>query len=165
MPLGRGIGPSTARGMGPAGTIQAARGFLAEVKLSRFEVTSEKAFIEELDKCTEELRRAMPPGARQWGSARKFLNIFLRGCVYNRHMCNHFKIAAVERWLEVPLDSHVAEGLRTRDGRMDLPKWRTVVGLSPEVSQIYQQAAAEIAAAQGVHRIHLDLRYWRRRGA
>lgn len=159
------LGPSTARKMGPPGTIQAARSFLASIDLARFEASEESGFLKALNAVTGELQAALPDGARHWGSARKFLNIFLRDCVYNRHLCGRYKLAEIEAWLEVPLDSQVANGLRSRNGRVDLPRWRTVIGLTSEVSDRYQAAAAELAAQLGIHRIHLDLRYWRAKDA
>jgi hypothetical protein len=123
------VGPSTSRGMGPKGTIRAARDFLSHLDLRRFEVGTESEFLRILDTVTEELLKSMPIGAQHWGSARKFVNIFLRGCVYNRHICLGYKLARTEKWLEVPLDSHVAAGLRNLDDRTDLPRWQTVIGL------------------------------------
>src|SRR5262245_190755 len=102
------IGPSTARRMGPVGTIAAARAFLTDLSLPRFQCTSTAGFERTLDQITGEFMASLPRGARYWGSARKFLNIFLRSVVYNRYLYDEFKLGKIVPWLEVPLDSHVA---------------------------------------------------------
>lgn len=156
------VGASTARGMGPKGTIQSARRFLANVDLARFSVDSEKLFSEKLDRVTAGLRRSLPRGARHWGAARKFLNIFLRGVVYNRHLYQRYKLSGIEPWLELPLDSHVAKGLRAEPNGRRIPRWNSVIRLDRPTSRIYQAFAAEVAREYGLFRVHLDLYYWRR---
>jgi hypothetical protein len=104
----------------------------------------------------------LPRGAQHWGPARKFLNIFLRGVVYNRYLCDEYALAGIVPWLEVPLDSHVALGLRSEPGGLSLPRWKTVKGLDPTTSKRYQDFAADTAARIGCERVHLDLLYWRR---
>lgn len=99
---------------------------------------------------------------KHWGAARKFLNIFLRNVVYNRYLCDEFGLEQIVPWLEIPLDSHVASGLRAERGGTRLPRWKTVIGLKPEVSRLYQDFAADVAARKGCERVHLDLLYWRR---
>lgn len=155
------VGPSTARGMGPAGTIASARSFLQSLDLGTLAATSESVFIKNLDAKTLELKRSLPYGARNWGSARKFLNIFLRGCLYNRYLSEHYGLTSIEPWLELPLDSHVADALHERDEAGILPKWRTVIRLTPQESAKYQSFASEVAAKEGIQRIHLDLIFWR----
>ena len=156
------VGSSTARGMGSAGTIPAARKYLQLVDLRRFVVRSEEAFLSELSAATGELKRSLPSDARHWGSSRKFLNIFLRGCLYNRYLCSLHRLERIESWLEVPLDSHVAKGLKQEAGRDALPVWTTVIGLTPQNSDRFQAFASEVAKRDGVLRVHLDLKYWRR---
>ncbi len=73
------IVPSTARGMVPRGTVFAARNYLAMIELGTLKKQTEDEFFELLNKETEMLLRELPEGARHWGEARKFLNIFLRG--------------------------------------------------------------------------------------
>ena len=155
------VGPSTARGMGPPGTIKAAREFLKALDLARFKKRSAAAFSNELDQATEELMTALPKGARHWGSARKFLNIFLRGCCYNKYLCEHHELGSLEEWLEIPLDSHVARGLK-RDSASKLPRWPGVVHLTSDVSSAYQAAAVQVSRKDSIYPVHLDIRYWRR---
>lgn len=156
------IGASTARGMGPGGTVPAARRFLADLSLARFRCRSAGSFQRTLDRVTDEYVKELPRGARHWGSARKFLNIFLRHVVYSRYLCEEYRLAHIVPWLEVPLDSHTALGLRGERGGSSLPRWRTVIGLDAATSRRYQDFAAEVASRMGCERVHLDLLYWRR---
>lgn len=158
------VGPSTARGMGPKGTIQAARKYLQALRLKRFIKKSNSAFLRELDMATEELMAALPKRARKWGSSRKFLNIFLRGCTYNKYLNRYYSLGKIEQWLEVPLDSHVIRGLKNEAERGQLPSWTGVINLKPSVSMIFQNFATEVARREGVLRVHLDVKYWRRIG-
>jgi hypothetical protein len=148
--------------MGSQGTIPAARSYLQGVGLRRFAKRSEAAFLRELEAATNELRCSLPSDARHWGSSRKFLNIFLRGCLYNQYICNAYELQRIEPWLEVPLDSHVAKGLKRQAGRGALPQWKTVIGLTPAQSAAYQCYASDLAHREGVSRVHLDLKFWRR---
>jgi hypothetical protein len=98
---------------------------------------------------------------RHWGSARKFLNIFIRNCAYNRFLCEAYQLDQVEQWMEVPLDSHVASGLIDAMPKgVSLPRWRTVIGLNPEISDIWQAAAQAVADKEGCYRVHLDVLFW-----
>lgn len=156
------VGPSTVRGMGPRGTVEAARRYLADIDIAVFAQDSQRHFATRLNRETLRFMKGLPAGARRWGIARKLLNIFLRGAAYNRYLNDAYDLPNVEPWLEVPLDSHVAKALRAEDGGEELPRWRTVIGLEPAVSQQYQDFAAVVARRKGMHRVHLDLLYWRR---
>lgn len=155
------VGPSTARGMGPPGTIAAAKNFLMNFNLQKIKTGSEKSFRSSLDKSTALLQYSLPKGARYWGSSRKFLNIYLRNCLYNRYICEEYGLKQLESWLEVPLDSHVGKGLLLEKHGANLPRWKTVIGLTGEVSRQYQDVAQVVAKENGVARVHLDLLYWR----
>lgn len=150
--------------MGPTGTIKKAREFLGNLQLERFHKTTEEEFLKELNQATQELKRFLPKGGRHWGSARKFLNIFLRGCAYNKYLCKHHQLDHIEPWLEIPLDSHVAKGLRNEADKTNLPRWTSVIGLNEEVSKRFQEFASEVARREGVNRVDLDIKYWRRVG-
>lgn len=158
------VGPSTVRGMGPGGTVDAARNYLAGIDLSQLAQDSERAFSKRLDRATDEMVRTLPRGARHWGMARKLLNIFLRGATYNRFLCEAYDLQKCDPWLEVPLDSHVALGLRGEKHGDTLPRWKTVIGLTQVISHQYQAFAATVAKEKGIHRVHLDLLYWRQLG-
>jgi hypothetical protein len=152
------IGPSTARKMGPSGTIDRARAFLKSMDLAKLVTPDCDAFRQELDRVTKEYVSVIPLA---WGSARKFLNIFLRDCLYNRWVCEDYKLRDIESWLEVPLDSHVSSELSERDTEKVLPRWRGVTKLELAQSEIYQRFAAQVAEAEGVARVHLDIKFWR----
>jgi hypothetical protein len=158
------IGPSTARRMGPKGTIEAARSFLSKIDLKTLSETGASDFPRFLDDHTDKLIKALPDGAQHWGSARKFLNIFLRDVVYSRHLCGTWPLAHLEELLELPLDSHVALALQQEPEGHALPRWKTVTGLTPEVSTSFQAAASAVARRCQCARVHLDLMYWRREG-
>lgn len=81
--------------------------------------------------------------------------------VYNRFLCDEFKLTRIEPWLELPLDSHVAKGLKRESGGATLPRWKTVIGLDAKTNRLYQEFASGVAKSKGVARIHLDLYYWR----
>lgn len=155
------IGASTIRRMGPKGTAVRARRFLARVNLNRLRVDSNREFEQVLDHITESFLRALPRKARRWGLARKVLNIFLRDAAYNRYLSRRFGLRKVERWMEVPLDSHVGKQLRASSDGRHLPRWKTVVGLTPEASREFQNVAATVAQRKGVTRVDLDVYYWR----
>jgi hypothetical protein len=156
------IGASTARGMGPGGTIAVARGFLMGLDLLRFKRRTLEEFVEELDAATSELQATLPKGARNWGSARKFLNIFLRGCCYNKYLFAHYGLQKIEPWLEVPIDSYTAKRLKGLTRRGHLPRWRGVIHLTPSDSSEFQEFAWIPAALDRVNRVDLDVKYWRR---
>jgi hypothetical protein len=156
------VGPSTARRMGPAGTISAARTFLGELDLRRFNRSSEADFLEALNRSTHKLIKELPREAQYWGAARKYLNIFLRNVIYNKYLCQAYGLGHIEPWLEIPLDSHVAKGLQCEDRDHVLPKWKAIITVDRVTNGSYQDFAFEVAKQKGINRIHLDLIYWRR---
>jgi len=159
------VGASTARGM-PKGTVRAAGNFLRSLDLRLFATRVEDTFLRRLDATTEELANALPRRKRQrnWGGARKFLNIYLRGCLYNRYLCDHYRLAIIDPFLEVPLDKSVAIGLRRKAEKNgeQLPRWPGVIHLRAKCSQAYQAFARRAAQSEHYARVHLDLKYWRR---
>jgi hypothetical protein len=159
---GLAIGRSTLRNQGAPGVIAGARRFLRTVKLEKFCVGTSNDFKKVLDNQTEELRKQLPRGTQNWGTARKELNIFLRDILYNRHLCKHYRISHIEKWLEVPLDSYVVKGLTKDNPRTDrLPRWSSIKRLTPETSEAYQKVAQIVAKKEGVVPVHLDIKYWR----
>jgi hypothetical protein len=155
------VGPSTARNMGLRGTVGAARDYLASLDIRKFDKKTEKEFLTSLNTATVAFVKYLPLGAKWWGSARKFLNIFLREVIYNRFLCEHYNLYRIEPWLELPLDSHVAKGLRKESGGHSLSRWKTVIRLDSESSHQYQELAAKVAKTKNIHRVHLDVLYWR----
>ncbi len=156
------IGRSTLRNQGTPGMVAAARRSLRNVDLSLFSVGTSEQFMAVLDGQTNLLASQFPDGGRDnWGAARKSLNIFLRDVFYCRPLCEHYKFAALEPWLEVPLDSNVHKGLLS-DATNAVMSWPGVKALTPAVSSQLQSTASAVAAPLGVARVHLDVRYWRR---
>jgi hypothetical protein len=156
------IGRSTLRSQGAPGMVAEARRFLRNVDLKLFSVRSSKQFMAVLDEQTIQLAQQFPDGGRgNWGAARKSLNIFLRDVFYCRPLCEHYKLAALKPWLEVPLDSNVHAGLLS-DATNDVVSWPGVKALDAEVSSRLQSTALAVAKSLGVARVHLDVRYWRK---
>ena len=93
------VSASALRGQGAKGVVAAARKSLVDVNLRSFKGLTPSGFRRRLDAETEQVRRRLPAKARHWGAARKALNIYLRGVVYNRHLCAFYKLAKIERFL------------------------------------------------------------------
>ena len=155
------IGPSTLRGKGTTGVAAAVRLNLAAIDLAKLAVKSQAAFQIRLCKLTAALEARLPELGRAWGRARKALNIFLRDVTYNADLRDHYELGEIRGWLEVPLDSHVALGLRSEPEGSRLPGWPGIKHLRPEISKQYQSVAAAIAKRYGVSPVDLDVFYWR----
>ena len=154
------VGPSALRNQGSKGVIKAAQKYLTEVELSAFRSRNEDNFLTTLDAQTEQLRKVLPHGAQNWGAARKALNLFLRDICYNRFLCERYGLTRSEEWMEIPLDSLVATALKRKAGRGALPRWPGLNQLKVDVSTRFQAFARELAASQGISRVHLDMRLW-----
>lgn len=154
------IGPSTLRNQGSGGVIKAAQQYLAVLDLSVFGGSKEQDFLAALNTQTEMLRASLPSGARNWGAARKALNLFLREVCYNRFLCQKHGFELLEDWMEIPLDSLVAQALRRKAGRGKLPRWPGLNKLTPRVSRPFQAFAQRFATSKGISRVHLDMRLW-----
>jgi hypothetical protein len=155
------VGPSALRNQGGRYVVQRAREFLRRIDLSRINVNTEAEFRRRLDKLTEALRSSLPQGARNWGTARKALNLFLRDAAYSFYLREHYDLARLEPWLEVPLDSLTAAGISRSHKGSAVPPWPGVKHLTPQVSDAYQEAASQIGESAGTYRVHLDLSWWR----
>jgi hypothetical protein len=164
------IGSSALRNQGGPGIVQITRSYLyQEIKpndiFSRLE--SKRRLINFLDRHTIQLADAFPTDFQNWGAARKALNLFLREVVYNKFLSERYGLSinfeecnSQIEYLEVPLDGHVAKGIKERVVK-NLPVWEGIRNLTPIVSKLYQDAAMQIAEEEGVARIHLDLILWR----
>ena len=153
------VGASTVRGR-PRGTVSAAREFLVTIKLRQLGVKQERVFQQRLDGLTKDLRRSLPPNARHWGLARKILNMFLRDAFYNFYLRSQFGLEQAEPFLEIPVDSAVAKGLRRGTPRGSLPSWPGLKGLKPVDHAVFQQRALELARQLKTTRVHLDTVLW-----
>lgn len=156
------IGPSALRNQGSPGVIEKAQLFLAALDVGMFVVKDERSFLSVLDSATADLQHRLPADSQHWGAARKALNLFLRDVCYNRFISLRHPLAVLEPWLEIPLDNLVATALKRRAGRGGLPSWPGLKRLTPAVSQKFQSTARDWADAEGISRVHLDMRIWLR---
>ncbi|HSW40426.1 MAG TPA: hypothetical protein VLL97_13135, partial [Acidobacteriota bacterium] len=108
----------------------------------------------------ESLLDVLPINGRPWGAARKAINLFLRDTLYNQYLHGHFHFGRLEPWLEVPLDSAVARGLKAAAKRGVLPRWPGLKHLSSDVSAEFQAFASTHAHTLRVDRVHLDMYLW-----
>ncbi|MBN2583205.1 MAG: hypothetical protein JXL80_09055 [Planctomycetes bacterium] len=139
------IGPSSLRGQG-GGVIGATRTYLEGIKLGRIPKGSQRSFSKWLDRHTEGILDSLPIPNRPWGAARKALNLFLRSALYNHYLRKTYGIRAVERWLEVPVDSLIADALKEQaPGREKLRRWPGLKHLTPKEHAVYQQCAKDLA--------------------
>ncbi len=156
------LAPSSMRGAGRAGVVDAGRPFLRELDLRRFATTRATRFRKELDDHTNGLIHTFPRAARQWGLARKGLNIFLRECLYCVYLRDAYGLDRSELFYEIPLDALTGTAVwKASDGRV--PRWATIRALRPEASDAYQRVAAELAARRGIAPVHLDAVWWGQR--
>jgi hypothetical protein len=156
---------SSMRKQAPAGTIALTIGYLSALDLEPLRAMRAGAeFNPWLNARTDELVTTVLKNGN-FGGARKVLNIFLKELHHNGPLTD-FLPAAVRPHLEVPLDRHVADGLK-QDWRAmaiktgTLPRWDTIKSLTPTIHEDFQLAAQQVAAAAGICRADLDLKYWR----
>ncbi len=153
------VGPSALRGQGP-GVLRATQNILNQIDLLKIPKGSENQFTKWLDNQTEMILGALPVRNKPWGTARKALNLFLRDVLYNRYLCDIYRMQEIECWLEVPLDSAVAKGLKKKAGRGKLPPWPGLKKLNKDVSNEFQAYASNLADKSEMKRVHLDIYLW-----
>lgn len=155
------VGPSALRGQG-AGVLGAAQTFLSGIDLSKIRGMKQKQFNHWLDMQTKLMLKCLPCQGKPWGTARKALNLYLRDTLYNQYLCAAYKTRIIEQWLEIPLDSAVAKGLKHSADKdeISLPAWPGLKHLTKEISEKYQQVAMCCAAKKGIFRVHLDIYLW-----
>jgi len=163
------VGSSTLRGMGKRIAQQARESLMTIDPRKYSNASTEHQFLTLLESDTKKIMKSFSYDNRKnWGAARKVLNIFLRNLTYNKYTCKARKLAHIEKWLEVPLDSNVAKGLRTTQIKTGLePKllpWKSIKGLEKEESNNYQIVASKIAKKKRLNRVDLDICYWRNIG-
>jgi hypothetical protein len=155
------VGPSALRNQGARGVVGIARAYFDTLNLSSFVTQNEKDFQRRLNLVTGILVKKLPNGAKNWGTARKGINLFLRDVLYNSYLKKNYSFRKVEKWLEVPLDSFVVKGIKGDSKKNNLPKWKGIKNLTKNDSKEFQKRAKEIAKNKGIAKIHLDLLYWR----
>jgi len=156
------IGSSTLRNQGAKGVAESARKFLDRLNLEAIAEGERVSFGRRLNRATENMQRTFPAGAKNWGAARKAINLFLRDVLYNRYLSAQYRFDRIAGHLEVPLDGDVARALRSEPEGADLPRWPSIKHLTPEISALYQAVAKSVAERMGTTPVHLDLHYWRR---
>lgn len=85
----------------------------------------------------------------------------MRDALYNRFLCKQYQLTKIEKWLEVPLDGHVASNLYAEPGGRALPRWDSIRRLTLGVSERYQNVAADAARSRKLIRADLDLLWFR----
>lgn len=155
------ISSSALRKVGAAGAVKCARVYLSSITFSGLDRFTRFDYLLWLNRNTERLRDEFPAGAQKWGPARKAINIFMRSIVYTSPLADEYRLRNLLPYLEVPLDSNTGSALADEPEGAELPKWKSVVGLTPDLSNEYQAAALRVARRMGVHRADLDVYYWR----
>jgi len=143
------VGVSAVRGQAP-GTRWAAVAYLAQIDLGRLPRHARGRYAQWLDARTGDLRDRLPGRNKPWGVARKAMNLFMRGCLYNHYLRKEYGLAKVEPWLEIPLDSVTAKALKKHAGRGALPRWPGLKRLTPRVNRAFQDYASTRAEELGL---------------
>lgn len=153
------VGASALRNQGGSGLVEASRKFFKNLDLSTIP-TDQATFNKWLDGKSAKLLNQFPGGARNFGAARKALNLFLRSAAYNVFLNRAYKLDKVLPLLEVPLDSYTANHLKSQ--KISLPtRWAGLKSVSDVEHGTYQLAALELAKRWRVHRVHLDVFFFR----
>lgn len=155
------ISGSTLRNQGAEHVAKNARAFLAELDLSVLSRIEPSEYAEQLDNWTQQLRMQLPEGTRNWGTARKALNVFLVQAFMNRYLAEEYDLCRFGDVLETPLDSQAASKLRKLAGRGQLRKWDSIKRLKSKDSLRYQEFASVYAKKQGIPRACIDIMLWR----
>lgn len=156
------FGPGTLRSL-PSGTKDLLKKYLRDIDLKAIP-TTESEYSIWLNSETIKLEMACRMQTAQletdyrmsWGHARKAMNIFMRDVLYSRYL--HVELCKsnqIEAWLEIPVDSFVANGLRKKDS--SLPKWKSLTKLGKDDHSMYQKFAQSYAKKENTKRVHLDL--------
>lgn len=157
------ISSSTLRNQGAAGVTDAARKYLASLDLRVLKKTDHSKYPDRLDEWTNELMQKLPRAARNWGTARKAINVFMAQAFLNKYLANKYGLARFGNVLETPLDSQAASELRKRArlAEVELPRWPGIRWLEPETSECYQEFAGQVAKKVKIPRACLDTILWR----
>jgi len=161
------VGVSALRRQGK-GVLGEIRAYLGQLDLRLGNIKTKDQFIEWLDIQTEKILDQLPVKNRPWGAARKAINLFLRGCLYNKYLCEEYNLHNYENWMEIPLDSAVVKGLRKELENIENKKlikrissWPGLKYLKKETSDRYQEIAELIAAQNNLEaKVHLDIILW-----
>jgi len=156
------IAGSTLRNQGAKGVAEAARIFLAEqLDLSKLRTIQPSIYPDILSEWTYNLQQELPEGAKNWGTARKAINVFMVQVFLNKYLAEEYGMEKLKDVLETPLDSYAAGTLRRLAGRGRLPRWKGIIGLKKEDSDKYQEFASQVATENKLSRACLDIILWR----
>jgi len=154
------ISSSALRNQGARYVIRCAREYCTELSLNQFRRMNGALYANWLDAHTNRLVDYFPPRAKNWASARKALNIFMRSVAYTVPLAEAYELQRVVPYLEVPLDKDVATAMRKEPEGAALPAWDRIKTLTIAQSRSYQSVATSIARRKRVHRADLDAFYW-----
>ena len=155
------IGGPTLRNQGAEGVAEAAREFLSALNLSELNKIKPANYPRILEKWTDDLKQKLPEGAKNWGTARKAINVFMVQVFLNKYLAKEYGLGKFKDVLETPLDSYAADGLKKIAGGEQLPKWGTIKRLTTKSSKDYQECASQVAQQKGLNRACLDIILWR----
>lgn len=156
------IGPTTLRKQGK-GVTKAARTFLACLDISKLMGKQANEYRSWLDKKTDELMKKFPKGAQKnWGAARKAINLLMVGAYFNKVLSRKYRLHRVKDVLETPLDNRAADRLKSfakekLDLRLVFPG---IKHLCVGVSDQFQNVASKYAQREGIPRAELDIILW-----
>mgnify|MGYP001118069998 CR=1 FL=1 len=161
------IAPSTVRGQ-PAGTVDIIREFLASLNLQKFKmISSENEFTRHLNYLTKKLQKRLLKEC--WGIARKSLNVFLELAFFDRHLAEEYNLIELADFLELPYDSYTKKGIKKKADIYNLKnEWeqiknecKSIKKFQKETNIEFQKIAKKIAEKEGLHRVYLDILFWR----
>jgi hypothetical protein len=164
------IGASAIRNQGSAGLLYTMRNYFEHsIVLEVFikKLSEKSSYNSFLNYHANRLLKELPRKSRNWGIARKGLNLFFRDVVYNKFLSDYYsfpidfvKFNQFVRFLEVPLDKEVGVRIRKNSSKM-APRWTSIKSLTPEISKSFQLYADQIAGSLKIAKVNLDLIYWR----
>ncbi len=159
------IGNSTLRNQGAKGVVSVARKYLSTIDISAFNVDTEIKFKDVLDKHTNCLKQELPSGAKNWGTARKALSVFLEEAFYNKFLSKAYHLNKIGKFLELPVDKYVYEGLQKYEAEVPgFPNGglKAIRKQDRKYIDEIQAYACLVARKKNISRIFLDLEFWNR---
>jgi hypothetical protein len=155
------ISGSTLRNQGAAGIVQVSRKYLATLDMENLKKLDPLNYLQVMERWTDKLAQQFPDGAKNWGTARKAINVFMTQAFLNKYLSEEYGLQKFADVLEIPLDSQVAFGLRKLAERNKLPQWSGIRRLRPEISSRYQEFASQNAKERNIPKVCLDMIFWR----
>lgn len=123
----------------------------------------ERWLDDQTDTLLDSVDASVRVSTRPWGTARKALNLFMRGCICDHLLRGAYQLDRVEPAAELPLDGVVATRLRQLAGRGKLPEWPGLKHLTRADHRLFQTFASQETEKCGMRaRIYLDYLLWLR---